>query len=476
MNKELFPGKKGQTVIEMVIGFALLLLGISFAIILVFGGQGLMLDRESSIQARAMAKEGLDAAFFMKENDWAELSDGEHGLILSGNSWEFSGASDSRENLVRKIRVTSVDDNTKKIESEVSWSTDPLRTQKISLVTLLTNWKNATPPPDPGDTGGSGISGDWQNPRTLGSFDLGPGVEPSGLDVKNKIVYMSARAANQNSPDFFIVDATNGNNPFLISSLQTGPGLTSVDATENYAYVGQNDPNAQLQIINISNPSSPTIAKSFKIPGTSGNDATALSVFYSQSKVYVGLKRSSGPEFNVIDVSDPLNPELLGSYEIDDNVNDIAIAGSKAYLATDKDGAGLMILDISDPGNVSSLGQSYASDSKSVYYVSASMILSGLGQTISAINASDPSSIQTLGSLDVGNTVNAIAVREELAFVGTSNSNREFQVIDISSSSAPKVHSFFNFPQVATGVDYEDNLVYVSVRSNDGLRIITSSP
>ena len=45
-----------------------------------------------------------------------------------------------------------------------------------------------------------------------------------------------------------------------------------------------------------------------------------------------------------------------------------------------------------------------------------------------------------------------------------------------SSSTSPVLHSSFNFPQVATGVDYEDNLVYVSVRSNDALRIITSSP
>ncbi|GAH25486.1 unnamed protein product, partial [marine sediment metagenome] len=47
---------------------------------------------------------------------------------------------------------------------------------------------------------------------------------------------------------------------------------------------------------------------------------------------------------------------------------------------------------------------------------------------------------------------------------------------NISNPGNIELWSSFNFPQVATGIDYEDNVVYVSVRSNDALRIITSSP
>ena len=67
-----------------------------------------------------------------------------------------------------------------------------------------------------------------------------------------------------------------------------------------------------------------------------------------------------------------------------------------------------------------------------------------------------------------------VVARDDLAFIASSNSNREFQVINISDPNNPSLWSYFNFPQVATGIDYEDNLVYVSVRSNDALRIITS--
>lgn len=488
MNKELLIGKKaylslpaqtdrrGQTVIEMVIGFALLTLGISFAILLVFGSQSLMIDRENVIRARAMAKEGLNATALIKEADWDSLSSGEHGLLFSGNSWQLNGTSDISGNLTRKVKVFSVDDNTKRVESEVSWQTDPIRNQKVTLVTLFTNWKNATPPPDSEDTGGSGISGDWTNPRTLGSLNLGPGLEPTGLDVRNKIVYMSARASNQNSPDFLIVNATNGDNPVLISSLHTGPGLMAVDSTEGFAYAANDDVNAQLQIINTSNLASPTLTSSYKIPGVSGSDGTGLSVFYTGSRVYLGLKKTTGPEFHIINVSNPTAPVLVGSYEVDDNVNDIYVAGDTAYLATDKGNAGLMVLNVSDGENIALLGQNYSSDTKSVYYISASLVLLGPGQDLYAANASNPANITTLGSINAGNTVNAISVRETLVFAGTSNSNREFQVINITNPANPTLHSFFNFPQVATGVDYEDNLVYVSVRSNDGLRIITSSP
>ena len=73
-------------------------------------------------------------------------------------------------------------------------------------------------------------------------------------------------------------------------------------------------------------------------------------------------------------------------------------------------------------------------------------------------------------------SLNDLVVRDYLAFLATSDSNRAFQVWNITDPSNITFWSSLQFPQVATGIDYEDNLVYVSVRSNDALRIITSSP
>ncbi|MCP6719807.1 MAG: hypothetical protein KJI72_00570 [Patescibacteria group bacterium] len=477
-----FPGDKrgeaGQTLVDILIGLALIALSVSFAVILVFGGQKILIDRDNAVQARVLAKEGFEAARTIRDLDWDGLTDGEHGLTFSGGKWQFSGTSDVIGVLTRKVIVVSESSDTKRIESRVTWQTDPQREQKVELVTLLTDWQNAPPGGgDPGDTGGGGVSGNWQNPQTLGSVDLGPGNEATDLDVLNKIVYISAAASAAAKPDFWIVDATDGENPFIASSLNTSPTLNAIDVSGDYAYVANNEGTAQLQIIDVRDINNPALIVSYRLPGTTEDDTVGNTVFYLDSKVYVGTQEDSdGSEFFIVDVSQPSTPSTLGSYEINDNVNDIHVRDGRAYLATDKGGAGLMVLDVSNPAAITFLGQTFSGDVASVFNIRSSLTLIAPGQDFYTVNTTDPANMTNLGFINVGNVINDMTTRNHLAFLATSNGNREFQVINVSDPTNPTLHSHLNFPQVATGIDYESNLVYISVRSNDALRIITSSP
>mgnify|MGYP001573034546 FL=1 len=88
------------------------------------------------------------------------------------------------------------------------WQAGPLRqldVQFVSLVTDATNWQDTVS--TGGDTGGSGVAGDWRFPRTLGQIDLGPGNSGTDLDAKSKYIYMTAEASDIKKPDFFIIDA-----------------------------------------------------------------------------------------------------------------------------------------------------------------------------------------------------------------------------------------------------------------------------
>jgi hypothetical protein len=142
----------------------------------------------------------------------------------------------------------------------------------------------------------------------------------------------------------------------------------------------------------------------------------------------------------------------------------------------------VIALDVTNPGNIQLLGSydivSDNSDGQSVYTSGNNLYLGLTGSTkdFSIWDSSNPAALKLLGSANLdGASVNGIVVRDNLAFLATSASNKEFQVWDISSSTNPTLWSSFNFPQVASGIDYENNLVYVSVRSNDALRIITTS-
>jgi hypothetical protein len=467
--KDASAGGRGQSVLEILIALAIVALSASSAVAVLFSGRSLLLDAQMENRALNLARQDFETSRATGQTNFSGLA----------NSSSISG------DFTRETVVESVNSYTKKVTNKVSWKTNPLRTQKVELVTLVTDWRNISPPADPGDSGGGGISGDWKNPTTLGSVDLGPGNSATDLDVINKIVYMSAEAAAEEKPDFFIVDAANGQNPTIISSLNTGPSLNAVDVSGNYAYVANRDDDAQLQIIDVSNRSNPTLVSSFDLPGVSGSGAVGQSVFYANSKVYVATKKAEGPEFHIIDVSNPLNPTALGSFEVNGAVNMIEARNNIAYIAWAGDNYELKILDVSNPASVAELSRYNApgdsEDGKSLYVVGNKLYLGrSLGgnhenhHEFHILDVSSSTSPQNLGSKDLGADLNDLRVRDYLAFLGTSDANKEFQVWNISDPANIALWSSFNFPQMATGVDYEDNLVYVSVRSNDALRIITS--
>ena len=454
--------QKGQTTLEILIAVAIIVMGLSAAIMTFIGGQSLTIDTRMSNRAVLSAREMLENA--------------ERNAALNFNGLKSSS---STEDIFKKeIFVTDFELHQKEVISRVSWQTDPLRIQKVELTSLVTNWRALLE--SGGDTGGEDPSGDWQNPRTLGSVDLGPGNAATDLDIKNKIVYMTAVAAATAKPDFFVISAINGQSPMILGSTSTGPGLLAVDTAENYAYVGNNDPDIQLQIIDLTNLNRPTLVKSFQLNGVTGSGAVGNAIFYSASKIYIGTKNANGPEFHIIDVSDPINPIELGSYEINADLNMIYISGDTAFLATSDDNAEVILLDVNNPAAITNKGLfnlSNAADGLSVYLTGLNLYV---GRSASGdpefyiLDVSNPSAIQILGNYNTDADINGILVRDKYTFLGTSDSNKEFQVLNIENPANITAVSSFNFPQVATGIDYENNRVYTAVRSNDALRIITS--
>lgn len=96
-------------------------------------------------RARAvfLAEEGLEAARNIRDADFANLSDGTYGLSISGNQWNFSGASDTQGIFTRSVTVAPVSAHRKSVMSTITWQQNAGRTGTVSLVAYLTNWQRA---------------------------------------------------------------------------------------------------------------------------------------------------------------------------------------------------------------------------------------------------------------------------------------------------------------------------------------------
>ncbi len=447
---------KGQATLEIIIALGLITIVFASVILVISTNQSLSLDGSESSQAIALARENLE-------------------IIKALAKLNFSGiknSSSTQNEFLKEIIVQDINNFTKQVTSRVSWQTDPLRIQKVELPTIITDLE--TVKSLGGDTGGDGPSGDWKNPRTLGSVDLGPGNSATDLDVKNKFVYITSVASDSKKPDFWIIDATDGQNPIIVSSLNTGTGLESIDVAGDYAYVAGDDDSKELQIIDISNHLSPVVAGTLNLAG--GEDA--LAIFYRSSYVYIGRADGAAQEFQIVDVSNPTSPSLAsGLSNVGDEINDIYVYNNRAYIGTEDSSRGMIVIDVSNPSSPSVLGSLNTGAHDYAIYVESESQVSVGGKTKYYIaNAATSSNITVIGSSTINNKTRDIAVSSLYAFLATEDSNKEFQVWNISDPARPSFWSSFNFPQVATGVDYEDNIVYVSVRSNDALRIITSGP
>lgn len=141
--------EKGQLLIELLVAMGIFAITVSVVLFLILDGYlADRIGRENTI-ATFLAKEGIVAAQTIRDNDWDDLTLGEHGLKISSGTWIFYGTGDDLSEYLRegerKIIVERIDDDRRKVTSKVSWKLTNLRPREVSLVSYLTNWQKKGP-------------------------------------------------------------------------------------------------------------------------------------------------------------------------------------------------------------------------------------------------------------------------------------------------------------------------------------------
>jgi len=474
----------GSSILEILIAITVLSLGIGAVLLLSTANQDLKIDSLTNSEALSKAEGMLETARALSRQDFNSVS---------------ATAPANDDIYTKSIDVIDIDAFTKQVTSNVAWSASASRPVQISLTTRLTDQQGAIG----GDTCNPILSGDWTKPQDwkdgYGYADIVSPNGASGLDAFNKKIYLTSDIGNKN--DFYIIDVSNpkpaGLNLPILGSLKTTYGLTDVRVAGKYAYVAADSAQYQLLVIDISDPlnlNPSKIVKKLDLTAP-GDTAYGNTLYYSKRKIYLGLTKSSGAEFHIIDVSDPLNPIDEGSFETNTAVNQIIVKDGLAYLATPSSSQ-VWILDVSDPTNPHQTdpikqtfsnppgwsnwsGQSLALSGNTLYFGRIYNI--GANSTdlfiLDSTDLTEPPAGTLVQTKQDG--VSRMVIRNNLLFMSNSAPNDGFQIWDVSNPASLNRYDTapINIQQTSTaGMDCDGNLIYIGQTHNRALQIIGPGP
>lgn len=342
-----FQKAQGFSLVEIILAVAL------FGLIVTALGGALAYGEESMAvggsvgRAGYLAEEGLEAVRNIRDNSFAALVDGTYGLATTSNKWNLVlNTPDVTDNyFTRSVQIVTVDDKTKSITATVNWNATLQRTKSIVLTTYLTKWQ------------ASGF-GNWALPVQDSIFNLtvanstNDTANPTAIFFANNKIYLGR--TNSAGKEFFIFDVSTPSAPVLLGQRDLNGTPMNIVVNGNYAYIASTDNASELQILDISTPS--TIANAGKLTSVdltnaNSNDNNGDLLELATDGTYLYAVRNAGDEFLIFNIS--LNPASPGS-PIGRSGNfvgiasDIALSGNYAYVISDDNSAELQVMNITN--------------------------------------------------------------------------------------------------------------------------------
>lgn len=313
----------------------------------------------------------------------------------------------------------------------------------------------------------------WSNPE-IRSFDISTivqSIKPTDIDVVGTYVFISSNSSAASSSDLYIFDIRDTQNVRLVSTIDTGPGLASLSVAGDYVYLANTSVNGQLQIVDVSDLSTPYLVSTYKLPGGYNDATVGNSIFYKEGKVFLGTQKSQINELHHIDVSDPAHPHEKGAYEIGNAINDIFVFKDKVYVASphsdemksftlSQSGAFIPFASYNNPGSTGN-GKRLSLFLDTLYV--------GKTQTFAreellALQAS--SSPALLFGRRLGSSVEGVIGYGSLLFIILHRTSDNFQVFNIVSNVPSKINNTQTIPANPLNFDCDqDTFVVISENS-----------
>ena len=296
-------------------------------------------------------------------------------------------------------------------------------------------------------SGGSFLHVASGNPTLLGSVAFP--VVASSTHVVGRYAYTVANDL------FGIIDVSDPRAPVVIGSLAGLGDARDVQVVGKYAYVANT---SGLTIIDVSDHTAPVNISTVGVGGD------GLSVFVSGKYVYV----ASGDSYNVVDVSDPFYPVRVANAGAANNKG-MFVQGRYMYNTAD-DSANLRVVDISDPLNLEIVGTYDAAefgDARGVVASGKFVYMADGANGLRIINVGDPTNPVLAGTYDTAGHAFDVKVAGDYAYVADGANG--LVVVNIADSASPALVGTYTTSEVAHGVFIAGKYAYMAVgNSSDG--------
>ena len=134
--------QQGFSLIEIILSSGLVgLFALAFLGVLGFSQESTLRAGQRN-RAIFLAEEGIEAARSIRDENFASLTVGDHGLS-SGAKWNLTGQAEAIENFTRTLTVTDINSQTKQVTSQVVWKQTGGNQVSASFSTLFTDWRTA---------------------------------------------------------------------------------------------------------------------------------------------------------------------------------------------------------------------------------------------------------------------------------------------------------------------------------------------
>ncbi|MEI6627212.1 MAG: prepilin-type N-terminal cleavage/methylation domain-containing protein [bacterium] len=279
MKRELFFIKNKSTK-HQTAGFSLveILVSISIFLIFVIVVTNILINVSNGTQnsankelATILAEEALEASRNIRDANFINLSDGNHGLSTSSNQWNLSGSSDIIGIFNRTLNISTINPDQKKVDVTISWADQVSKTNSLTLSTYFTNWRailntgiGLTVNKTVINHGGSKIAADFA-PFTVGTTTITVGTSSIfnegtyAISEKNDPDYTQTFSGDCNSTGLITI-GTSTNNTCLITNEEKPSNLI---ATNNVINHGLTKTISDFQIKVDTNPVTSGIANVF---------------------------------------------------------------------------------------------------------------------------------------------------------------------------------------------------------------------